>query len=652
MQLFGTTGCESETAVYLNPVGAGLGNSFATGHDLPGLDGTLQSRKQYSITDTSGWVNFSSTGGINFYGEDLAHWALFYRSGLSAAKAAAETISNYWIRSPWGNADGNGFPRLFLGGGALGAWVSYLTDPASKVSISDLRAYANQGVSMVSGFAANGCSAYDDTRDSGWAYLWLILASIYDPDTSSSAAPGGISWRASWQSQLPQMLANDNLCQQPDHSWSSGFYWNNNVGPVTLTAGSTAATGNNIPSSACAGIGTGTGSVTANLAGFTVSSGSLTPSNGDHTLILTGTRAGQPFTGSYLYSYDRSGAGTLSVLWPGDSGSVTWMDSTVNAGNTANALTAFATSNSDVADLAYNYACIWNSAGSLTLDHAWQGQSGGNYYLYASNLAGYGQDTFMVGIKALSMSYLARQTLPALSGYATAYAALTNNTTAWINTTGFDPNTKGMNYGTVFAFCAPQTTAVPGYEARTPGCNYGLNTDAQVASRELNAEIGTAAALFYDLNPNPANLAWADMIYGALWGSSAYNTSGAYQDANSVGNNLGFSNMGDGYIHIGKWTGFFAGAGMSHRWPAERLGGVQPPTYRNAQIGFDGGAVSGAAAARILVTAPSGAQTTFACSASPCTVMVDDRQGTHLYQVQYLGGDGSVLSQTQTSLVP
>src|ERR1051325_2574842 len=50
MIIFGPTGCESETAVYLNPIAGGLANSFSAGHDIPGLTGRHFSGEQYSIT--------------------------------------------------------------------------------------------------------------------------------------------------------------------------------------------------------------------------------------------------------------------------------------------------------------------------------------------------------------------------------------------------------------------------------------------------------------------------------------------------------------------------------------------------------------------------------------------------------------------------
>jgi hypothetical protein len=54
---------------------------------------------------------------------------------------------------------------------------------------------------------------------------------------------------------------------------------------------------------------------------------------------------------------------------------------------------------------------------------------------------------------------------------------------------------------------------------------------------------------------------------------------------------------------------------------------------------------------QVLVTAPSGAQTTYSCSSQPCAVTVDDRQGAHWYQIKYLSAGGAVLSQSQPDLL-
>jgi hypothetical protein len=101
----------------------------------------------------------------------------------------------------------------------------------------------------------------------------------------------------------------------------------------------------------------------------------------------------------------------------------------------------------------------------------------------------------------------------------------------------------------------------------------------------------------------------------------------------------------------GKWYGFFFGIGASWRWPAQRLGGVQAARPRAIFVGFDLGSVASAASVQIVVTAPSGAQSSYTCSVSPCEVTVDDRQGSHLYRMNYVSQSGDVLAQSQTALL-
>ena len=438
--LFGTTGCESETAVYLNPWT--YGNSLASGHDIQVLDGKLVSNEKYSVTDSGGWLNESSTGGIDFYGESLASRSFYYRSGLTSALNAANVIDDNWVTSPWANADGNGYPQLFLGGGAIGAFASAIL--TGRVSWSDVRGYAAMGETMansINNYGNVNCEV-TDTRDAGYAYAWLILGAVFDPDTAG--------FQARWRKDLAVMQANDAVCRRADGSWSNGFLWNTSVGPLKLTAGSAQVTGSNISGSACAGVTSGTGVATNGSPTLYVSLGTI-PSSGATTLVVTGTLGGRIFTASYNYSGSGTSA-TMSALWPGDSGNVTWMATNVIDGNNNNALTAIATSNSDYSDLSNNYACIWNNATSITLDHPWQGATGSNYYLYESNLAGFGQQPFMLGIGVYAMNLLASATDPALSSYATTYSGFASQAVDWLQSTGYDPVTQGMFYGRILNF--------------------------------------------------------------------------------------------------------------------------------------------------------------------------------------------------------
>lgn len=654
--MFGTSWCESETALYLNPIfPGGLGNSFASQHDIPVLNGTHQTGQKYSVTDTTGWVSQAATGGISFYGEGMAHRSLYLRSGLASAYDAAAVIDNYWIRSPWGNADGNGTPRLYLGGGGIGAFVSKITDPNSLVSWAHLRGYANMGKQMVDGIAANGCDAWADSRDSGYAYAWLVLAAIYDPDITSAAAPGGIPWRTHWQNQIGQMQANDAACQRADHSFANGFYFNVNAPPVTVTNGSTAVTGSGIPASVCNGVGSGTATVTNGSNALTVVTGSIPLGL---TIYLTGTSGGNPFFQALSYS-GTGAAATLGGNWLGDSGTISWTAATqdgspfVAAGGTPGPMLTIATDNNDLVNLKKNWSCTWNDSTSLTLNRPWDGASG-TYRAYATNLAGYGQQPFMLGIKSYAANLLATQSVPELSSFVGPYQTFTANSTSWIWNTGMDQQLLGTNYARVFQQCEPGNTVPAGINLgfRSAGCTFGTEFNSVVLSREQNAETSAAHSIFYQNDPTLDNRTLGDKYYGALWCATPYTTGGVYCDANSTANNFGASNFPDIYIHAGKWFGFFTGMGMSHRWPAVRLGGVLPASNRTVYISLRLADVPNATSVKVLVTAPSGAKTSFACSSQPCAITVDDRQGAHWYRIQYLSIAGMVLSESEPDLLP
>ena len=364
------------------------------------------------------------------------------------------------------------------------------------------------------------------------------------------------------------------------------------------------------------------------------------------------------FVQSLAYGGTGSSA-TLGGYWLGDSGTVSWI-----AGNWDGypgnglpySLMTIATSENDVTDLKKSWACTWNSSTQITLNRAWDGASSSAsvvYHPYVGNLAGFGQQPFMLGIKSFGMNLLATQTVPALAAYAAPYAALTAGSTGWIWNTGMDHQFFGTNYGRIFQICEPTNTAPPGtsFTFRAPGCTYGADPSGVFLSTEQNSETGAAHAIYYANNPTSANLTLGDEFYGSLWGYCPWTTGGVYCSSASTSSNAAQTNLSDGSINSGKWYGFFTGVGMSHRWPAVRLGGVLPPVHRTVKIALDEGALAGAMGAQIVVTAPSGAKTTFACSGSPCQVTVDDRQGTHLFQIQYLSAGGKLLSNTDAALL-
>jgi hypothetical protein len=247
----------------------------------------------------------------------------------------------------------------------------------------------------------------------------------------------------------------------------------------------------------------------------------------------------------------------------------------------------------------------------------------------------------MAGIKTLQMRYATQSFSP----YRDLDVALAN----WIGTTGFDAaGTKGIYYGRVFPQCEPAVTdsGIKDTVQRVAGCiENSNNPSATSQARARNSEAQNAMMVMYLASPTAANKEIGDIFYGATYGAAGYTAAGFWTDG------LTASNLDDVSLGSYKWPGFFFGVGMAHQWPAVRLGGVAPPQYRTPAVALS---TPAGLSAQVVVTAPSGANSTFPCGAtdSSCQITVDDRQGSHWYQIQYLSPAGGVVTQSVPALLP
>jgi hypothetical protein len=601
---FQTTGCESDEAAFLY-----------YGHDIVGLDGTLVTGVRYGYMNGYG---YTSAYGANFYGEDLAHRALYYRSGWNFALQAARVFGDQYVKAPQlAGGDIGGIP-LLIGGGTIGGFFANIldTNDPNRPAWTDLRGFARNG--FIGGWGCND----SDSRDSGYLASWVTLAALYDPDPVQ---------KANWQAQLQRIYERDQKCRGADNSWSNGFLWNNASVALNMTNGSAVATGVNIPPSICYGIASGTMSVTAGSASGL--GGGFVRGN---QIAVTGTMKGKPYTGYFRYALNNDGSITMGALWPGDSGTASFVIE-----NNDN-VTTIATSNNDP-QMTKNWACTWNSPTQITLNRPWDGPAESGAHTYSYTIAGFGEQPYMLGIKTTQMllgSHIGDRTM------ASGFAKMAAEAAGWIHSTGFDPVTQGLHYGRVIQACEPQTypPLSPVFDSRTPGCNYGLDPSAKRAARVLTAEASQALRVYYEANPTPEAKAWGDLAYGSIWGYGPYTTGGVYSDSYYVKDE-----NSNGALGSYKWPGFFFGMGMAHQWPAVRLGGVAPPRIRRVNLEVKQGI---AAKARIAVAAPSGRIAVFPCGAeSTCEVTVDDRQGSHWYRVQYLSEDGKLVSQSPSALI-
>jgi hypothetical protein len=221
------------------------------------------------------------------------------------------------------------------------------------------------------------------------------------------------------------------------------------------------------------------------------------------------------------------------------------------------------------------------NSSTITLERPWATPAGDvsgvtTYKHWSSNVAGKGQQPYMVAIKMAGFAWAAHLD----STLGTDFRGLRDAAATWAANTGYDTHTKGMHYARVVQSCEPDVAPVAGSIFSKPGCSYGADAAAQVAARMLNGEASPA----FQWNQTDT-LTRGDAAYAALWCSTSYNDAALYAtipgcDAVSPGDNLGLSNLLDGNLAGGKWPGFFFGMGMAHQWPAARLFGSREGTAR------------------------------------------------------------------------
>jgi hypothetical protein len=575
-------------------------------------------------------------------------------------------IGDIWLRQPQKSNGGNG-SLLFYGGPVIGGIANaLLSDTGHGTQWTDIRPFAAGALSSY-GVAKVGADCNnDDSREDGYQGAFLALAAEFDPDFTSSYAPGGISWHQYWQKHLAQYAANERSCANQfgntDNSWRTTFYgWassQSSASAVTLTTGSTQGTGTGLGSNFCFGVGQASNVTVTN--GSSVVTGAGFPTSGWNRVAITGPglidRSG--FSVPTLWVYATPGSATqftigFKATWPGDTSSTASVMFD-NSSAYGDGVTSFMSFEGDPM-AQQEWSCIYNSPTSITLNRPWTG-SNGMSYAYSANVTGFAVQPFMLGIRQyawLQAQQASAETQPWVSG---EFAALRLDAGVYEHN-AYDP-VAGANYYAIQAACNPITLAsmgngvcYSGYPPTgLPGANYSYTAE-RVNTIENSMSL---TDYYFSQEGSPDAVEWGDLMYGNCMGNPLYTAYGAYaaSDGNTCDSPNGNLNASNSWgIGAGKWYGFFFGIGASWRWPAQRLGGVESAQRRAVLLAYDPGSVPSADRAEIVVTAPSGAETTYVCTSSPCEVTVDDRQGSHLYHTNYLSQSGQVLERSMTALI-
>jgi hypothetical protein len=629
-------------------------------HDYVGLQSTLMTGQNYSYKDSLG---ISGAYGPNFYGTGLAARAFYMRSGYAKALQLANFIDDYWIRDPEVDSGYGGAMPLLMGGGVIGAFADLMLNSATPLTSADVRGflYADEQVFK------EGCDD-DDTRDTGYERAITALGAMFDSNASFRA-----KWLGDLEAIYDQHDVGGNACKQPDNSFSNAYLVDANpprnpptpnfgYAPITVTNGSAIATdvtGNGITPDRCNIAASGTLTVTNGSAVATDSGGNFINPNANNNgrrLIIHGTMnsATTPYVTFFSYQFSSSTSITLNGLWPGDSGSFTYVIE--NTGYP----TTIGTSQADHTGLQQIWACTWNSPSQITLDRPWTGATGtANIYQSPGRpnggyaIGGYGQQPYMLGgMGVLSLNYAAQVPDP---NYQAKWLALAQAAATYMwNPPSYDPYTQGIQYGVGYGGCEQKTpvNSGSGYvngtsQGNGDWCQSDLTPQGGISvARGLAVEALNSLTVYYQSNPTQAMQTFGDTVYGSIWASSTYTAPGFY----TAPDNIQASNCYPVNLAYYKWPGFCFGIGMSHQWPAARVGGVQLAQIEQALVEFDLAPAPSAEKVDMIVVKPSGSKSTYSCTTSPCRVMVDKRQGTHVVQINYLSASGEVL-QTKRRLL-
>lgn len=653
------------------------------------------------------WNGIGGATNANYYDNVLAHYNLYYRTGLTKYRDYARKLAARWLDSPWFGQ--SPYPRMWaLNGLILNTWEQgnlaqwaqlepILDRAASHQStpgtVSDIReegyeiAYLATGATFQpnAGKAAvyaqaiqtaktarwqpsRNSGGYQETDLCGWAWdcnaydqlNWQAVLTQGSRMVSAPAESGTLSVTSgstqvvgvgsSLKTRLcrggstpPHLngMANERIvfwlgsqqypvglvasCQDETHVtlsaaysgptqsglswslswpyWDTPLYWYTPTDTIHLTSGSTTATFSlaDIQSRSCNG------------------SGSTTPDFYSALVIRIDPAKDQKFAVVEVAACNSSSQLTMKSAWTGSSGDYRYMQPTTNIWFMNNAATV-------------GYQLSFLDPVNAILDRPYEAPSGTSSWRFGG---GPTVQPFIEGVATTAWAWASRVT-----GDAGTRAWVTENV-SYIRDFGYWPALKGYYYFSSGPGCGDPN---PAYYLWCSGGSKAGDLQSIAGSRFLVGETIKGFSEAYLIGGDASTKARMDTLYSACLGRPGY---GGNLDPYFCGELLEVESGGKA-----KDFGFFYGMGNAASWPAARLGGVRPAALVPMHLNFRLNSVPGAVAVRATLTTPAGGVWQVLCTSRPCSITLDQRQGSEVWvQMDYLDSQSRVRASGERVLL-
>jgi hypothetical protein len=212
--------CDSDTQLTL-----------ATGEEngLPALTDVPYSRTLNGVWWGGAWNGVGGANNANYYDNVMAHYALYYRTGLTRYRDYARVLADRWYDSPFFLK--GPYPRMWSLTGIL--WRAYEGGMHPWWDEKLHRALDTLSKSV------RKTGTIEDLREETYPLTYLALASHFSPDTTRQADYRQALLDAAYNRWKPQ--------QHADGYWLTKTYgyasWNGKIGKANVTQGSDIVTG-------------------------------------------------------------------------------------------------------------------------------------------------------------------------------------------------------------------------------------------------------------------------------------------------------------------------------------------------------------------------------------------------------------------------